>query len=566
MVTSGAAGQGTAELARREFLRVAGAGAVAGLAAACSRNAVRSQPTPSASSAASTLGSPFAPSSGPPTTKPPGTTRGPGTKSSASTVPPPPTSASAGAPDWKALQRSLSGTLVRPGQSSYDGAYQLFNPRFDDIRPQGVVRASNADDVAESVRFARRYGLRLAVRSGGHCYAGWSAGTGLVVDMRRIEAISTRSGTASIGAGARLVDVYQTLAGRGVGIPAGSCPTVGLAGLALGGGIGVLGRAWGLTCDNVVGAQIVTADGSLKSIDARHDADLFWAIRGGGGGTFGAVTQLTLRTRPAPSVATWFLRWPWASAAAVLAGWQRWAPGAADEVWSTCHLASAPSSELPEVIVAGTFIGPASGVDEAIAGLMTAVGSDPFDRSVADHTYAEAMLIEAGCSDKTYQQCHLAPSGSVVRQAYAASSDFVNSVLSGRGVSTIVGIVQQRHDTRGVPDVTVEFDASGGAINRVSRGATAFVHRRSVCSVQYIANWYDDTSAAAVRSATAWPHATRVRMQPYVSGEAYQNYSDPAIVNWQSAYFGGNYRRLQKVKSAYDPHNVFAHPQGVLPA
>src|SRR5439155_1004636 len=160
---------------------------------------------------------------------------------------------------------------------------RLFDPRYDAIRPAAVALAATPADVAECVRFAARYKVPVTARGGGHSYAGWSTGRGLVVNLSRLSAVdaSGTPGSAAVGAGAKLIDVYATLAARGVGVPGGSCPTVGVSGLTLGGGIGVVARAFGLTCDNLVSAQVVTADGRVRGVDATHDPDLFWALRGG---------------------------------------------------------------------------------------------------------------------------------------------------------------------------------------------------------------------------------------------------------------------------------------------
>ncbi|MEI5010844.1 FAD-dependent oxidoreductase [Streptomyces sp. PmtA] len=190
----------------------------------------------------------------------------------------------AGAPragDWTALGRGLDGTLVRPGSHDYDAARKLFNPRFDGLRPAAVAYCARPEDVRTCLEFAKRHQVPVAVRSGGHSYAGWSSGPGLVVDVQRMAGVSLSGTTATIGAGAKLIDVYDRLTARGRTVPAGSCPTVGVSGLALGGGIGVVSRAYGLTSDSVVGARIVTADGRIRTVDATHDPDLFWALGAG---------------------------------------------------------------------------------------------------------------------------------------------------------------------------------------------------------------------------------------------------------------------------------------------
>ncbi|MFD0329431.1 FAD-dependent oxidoreductase [Streptacidiphilus monticola] len=211
------------------------------------------------------------------------------------------------APDWAALTRSLHGPVIRPGDSRYTAAQHLFQPRYDGVHPAAVAYPASAADVAACVSFARKYRLPLSARNGGHSYGGWSkAAGGLVVDLGRLNTVRTVPGGAVVGAGARLIDVYSQLNAHGVTIPAGSCPTVGVTGLTLGGGVGVTGRAYGLTCDNLTGAQIVTAAGRILDVDATHHADLFWALRGAAAATSAsspncASAPTRPRTAPTPS-------------------------------------------------------------------------------------------------------------------------------------------------------------------------------------------------------------------------------------------------------------------------
>src|SRR5579885_2702146 len=187
--------------------------------------------------------------------------------------------------DWAQLASALQGSLIRSDNPRYLTALQLFDPRYDSVRPAGIAYCASATDVQTCLAFVRRFSVPFAIRSGGHSYAGYSTTTGLIVDVTGMHAITVDAagGTATIGAGARLIDVYAALAQQGMALPAGSCPTVGIAGLTLGGGVGVIGRKFGLTCDNLLSAQVVVADGRILTCDANHDPDLFWALRGGGG-------------------------------------------------------------------------------------------------------------------------------------------------------------------------------------------------------------------------------------------------------------------------------------------
>ena len=274
-----------------------------------------------------------------------GHTSGHGTQSTSAKPTVSPTVSPSGTSSFASLSKQLSAPLIMPTDSGYAAAAQLYNPRFDaSSHPAAIARCSTTDDVVACVRFAASGGAALALRNGGHSYGGWSSGPGLVVDVTPMSSVTvdTASGTARIGAGAKLIDVYSAVAAKGVGIAAGSCPTVGITGLGLAGGIGVLARAWGLTCDLIRSVQIVTADGTVREVDATHDPDLFWALRGGGGGSFGAVTALTLAVKPAPQVQTFFYSWDISHGAQVLTAWQNWISGTDRQLWSTCKLLADP--------------------------------------------------------------------------------------------------------------------------------------------------------------------------------------------------------------------------------
>ena len=231
-------------------------------------------------------------------------------------------------------------------------------------------------------------------------------------------------------------------------VPGGSCPTVGIAGLTLGGGVGVVARAYGLTCDNVQSLQIVTADGQVRTASASTNSDLFWACRGGGGGNFGVVTSFTLPHpsgrghRRCSSCPGRGRRRPGSSRR-----WQSWAPQRPDELWSNLHLAAAPGGSVPSIQVGGTYLGPVSEAHAQLETLSAAVGrrSAPF---VQTPTYLHAMLVEAGCAGLTAAECHLpsqdAAAGSPAR--VNAKSEYFTGPLAARGFATLLaGVVKFQH-------------------------------------------------------------------------------------------------------------------------
>ncbi|GAA3003240.1 FAD-binding oxidoreductase [Streptomyces fulvorobeus] len=470
--------------------------------------------------------------------------------------------------DWPALGRSLDGLLVRPGDTAYATARQLYNTRFDPLKPAAVAYVRHEGDVRECLAFARAAGTPVAIRSGGHSYAGWSSGTGtLVIDVSPLARVDANG---TIGAGARLVDVYRGLARHSRTVPGGSCPTVGISGLTLGGGHGVTSRAYGLTCDNLTSATLVTADGSTLTADADQHADLFWALRGAGNGNFGVVTELRFRTRPAPSTVTGFLSYPWSRAQAVLAAWQRWGPEQPDEIWSAVRLDAGPGGGTPTVSVATLSLGTYGDLQNAVDRLADMIGASASSVSLRPRGFLDAMLVQAGCSGLTEAQCHLPgptpgrdEGGALQREAYAASSAFFDRPLSGAGLRALIDRAEaftRITVEQGGGGGSVLLTALGGAINRVDPQATAFVHRGSRVLAQYVGAWRPGTSGAAQQS---WLKKTHGALRRYASGAAYQNYVDPQLADWRKAYYGAAADRLGRVKERYDPTRFFTFPQSL---
>ena len=489
-----------------------------------------------------------------------GCTRSPAStpKAAATTVP-----VTTGPPNWAELAQKLSGSVVLPSDSAYATAKLAFNEQFDGISPAAIALCSTPSDVQRCVEFARRHGVHVAARSGGHSYGGYSLTSGLVIDVTPMSGISVASGnsTARIGAGARLIDIYDTLGTAGVLLPGGSCPTVGIAGLTLGGGIGVFDRLYGLTCDNLRSVQIVRADGRLVTARATEDPDLFWACRGGGGGNFGIATSFDFGVHPIPpNIALFTLDWPWAAAQDVLGSWQRWIPTTPNELWSNCQLLASGSSL--SVRVAGVFAGLTSGLDTTLSPFLAAVGSSPTYRFVGAESYLDAMFIEAGCEGLSVGECHL-PSqtsdGTLSRSAYAAKSTFVVDPLSSSGLEAATNAIESSQQIAPGIGAAFLFDSYGGAINSVGPAETAFVHRNALAGIQMIATW---GSGAEPDGSASWLAAAAADLAPHTSG-AYQNYIDPTLSDWPRAYYGANLPRLVKVKAGVDPDDFFHFAQSI---
>ena len=272
------------------------------------------------------------------------------------------------------MARRVGGDVLVVTSAGYESARRSQIARFDDVRPRAVVRCRLPEDIAQALAFAQREGLHFALRSGGHCFAGRSSTTGVVIDVGDMDDVLVSDGTVTVGPGARLGDVYDALAVHDRTIAGGCGPTVGIAGLTLGGGLGILGRSHGLTADQLVAARAVLADGRIVDCDEHRHEDLFWALRGAGGGQFAAVTQLVLRTVPAPKATGFHLMWPWTVAAAVVGAWQAWAPEAPDAIAASLLVRAPADSDLPPIVtVFGAALDSESAaraaLDEFIAGV-----------------------------------------------------------------------------------------------------------------------------------------------------------------------------------------------------
>lgn len=480
-----------------------------------------------------------------------------------------PTTGGANGPaDWQDLARSLSGDLLQPSDPGYGAAGHLYNALITP-NPAAIAQCVSVSDVQRCLAFTQRHDVDVAVRAGGHGYGGYSSGPGLVIDVTRIDDVSASSGAApgtgsrgavaTVGAGVKLIDAYSALAAQGLLLPGGSCPTVGIAGLALGGGIGVFARAYGLTCDQTVGVEIVTADGARRRCSNREDADLFWACRGGGGGNFGVVTSFDFLAHPIPPAITLFtLEWPWGAAAAVLDAWVRWIPSAPDELWANCQLYSSGIAGNGLVKVTGVFAGATSACSAALAPLTAAVGTGTTDRFVGPEEYMHATMIEAGCEGQSVAEC-AAP----VQSPFKTKSSYLSGPMSAQAVDALVSALSTLPNSLPGAGGGIVFDAYGGKINAVGAGDTAFVHRDAVSCAQYSITFPTATpTAGSMATATSWLDDLHRVFSP-VSQGSYQNYIDPTLTDWQDAYYGANLPRLRQVKGKYDPDDVFHFAQSI---
>jgi FAD/FMN-containing dehydrogenase len=446
------------------------------------------------------------------------------------------------------LAGAIHGHVFESGDPGFQRAAHVFNPRFDDVLPSAVARPINGPDVQRAIRFTVGHGIAVRARSGGHSYAGYSTLTdGVVLDLRKLNWVNfdKTAGTATIGAGVQLIDVYFELGSHGVTLPGGSCPSVGVSGVTLGGGFGLASRHLGLTVDSLLGVKIVTADGQFRTVDDQSDPDLMWALRGGGGGNFGIVTEFVFKVHPMPQSATYFeVRWPWSSADEAIEAWQSWAPVTTDKITSILHL----ESDGPSIQANGQYLGSSGDVPGLARPLLEVPGAEL--QANVEKPYLDIQLLLANCDGKTVAACHTvgaASAGTMPRETFNAKSDYVGKPLPSAGRAAMIAA------TEAPGSGALLCDAYGGAVGSIAPTATAFVHRTPLFCIQYYGNG----------STGAWLDQAWTKMRPYVTGGAYQNYIDHSLQHWQVAYYGQNLPRLEAFREQIDPDHYFNFPQAI---
>jgi FAD/FMN-containing dehydrogenase len=457
------------------------------------------------------------------------------------------------APDWAALAGSLDGRLARPGDAGFERVSVPYNAVWADVVPQGVALCRGDADVSACVDWARESGVAVAVRSGGHNYAGYCTGPGLVINlgsMRDVE-VDDDAGTVRALPGARNTMIYAGLQPHGVAISAGRCPTVAVGGLVLGGGIGFSSRKLGLTCDHLIEAEIVTADGELRRCSDRENADLFWALRGGGGGNFGVCTSYTFETRPVSDVAIYDVAWEWRDAADVWAAFQGVIEAAPDEFSARVGVGAAGDPATgeagdPSISILGQYFGPVDELEDILSPALRAGRTSK-------------RLIEA----RTFWQAKDYFFDNVPKDRFAVKSAYLDQPLADAGIETLLAAVESWPGSSNTDGAGAAMFASGGAINRVAPAETAFVHRDQFAVLATESTWTGDDPEATVDANVAWIEDLASALAPYVSGSAYQNFIDRSQPDWERAYYGTNLERLSEVKRRYDPEDLFSFEQSI---
>jgi len=449
------------------------------------------------------------------------------------------------------LAEGLRGELIRPGDEGYDEARSIWNGAHDK-HPALIVRCAGVADVMRAVEFARSEELIVAVRGGAHSIPGFSTvDGGIVIDLSQMKGVKVdpEARVVSAEAGLTWAELDHETQAFGLAVTGGLVSSTGIAGFTLGGGIGWLMRKHGLTADNLVSADVVTADGRLVHASEDENTELFWGIRGGGG-NFGIVTSFDYRVHPVgPTVLAGAVFYPGDYAAEILRFYRDWVETAPDELTTLVSLATAPPAPfLPEaahgqkgVVVAGMYAGPIDEAEQAMAPLRQIAPS------VADLMGPMPYVAMQSLLDPLWGP--------------GAHNYFKAGWLGGLDDHAIETLVNY-HQNVSSPKSEIHVHHVGGAVARVPAAATAFGDRSAPFLLNIIASTF---TGDGYDDAVHWARALHSDMEPSLTGGTYVNFiSDEGQV--RSAYASDTYERLVALKDEYDPTNLFRLNQNVKPS
>jgi FAD/FMN-containing dehydrogenase len=459
-----------------------------------------------------------------------------------STAPEPPASPSAASPsppatvsgpqDWSALDEAIDGRVVLPSSADYAAAKSVFNARFDDSTPAAVVVVKSVDDVQRAVEFAARNNVKIAARSGGHSYIGAStASSAMIIDLRQLAGEITYDdgrGLATISAAVQLDSVQTALATHGRSLPSGSCPTVGIAGLTLGGGLGSDARRSGLTCDALVSASVVLPSGEAVTASADDHADLFWALCGGGGGNFGVVTSFTFRTFPIADRDVVTVVFPEGSTEQAILGWHDWLHDADRAIWGMVNITVGSDAGGCTVVLAT----PAGDGRSGASDLSSVIGVLPVSNTSRTLSRMDFVHYFEGGAQAARPR------------AFVAGSDIIGAMTSAAAESIVAATSAWPPDAG---SATAVIESLSGAVRDVAADDTAFPWRRQAACIQ----WYTEPpSQAAIETADKWLAGAHAAVHAHSVG-GYVNYVEPDTP--AARYFAGNLERLTAIRRKYDP-------------
>ncbi|WP_230196910.1 FAD-binding oxidoreductase [Streptomyces coriariae] len=439
---------------------------------------------------------------------------------------------------------------------------------LDTVKPQGIVYCETVRDVSTAIKFAGDHDIAVHTRSGGHSLAGWSTGEGMVLDVSRLNRVSVGHHTVGLGPGVQNIDALSALKPYNRQIVTGTCATIRQGGYLSGGGIGFQVRKFGIGSDRLVSARMVLSDGRVVHASEKTHSDLFWAIRGGGGGNFGVAVDFEVRPISSPRMVYFDSLWPWAKAQEIITAWQEWCSSGSDNLGSTLTvlLRDGAPGNVPIIKIAGGYHGPPAEIEQALNELAAEAGATPGFRTVQELPYDEAMKAVYFCEQFTVAECHRVgsnPDAKIQRTPFLRErTRLLDRPMGGSGVADLLAAFEANR--RAGHTGYLYFTALGGVANEVPRAQTAYVHRGAeffvACATLLPTG---QPPAEEAEAAMVWPTQAFNVIDPLSSGESYLNFPNPDLGDWRQAYYAENYSRLVSVKRRYDAPDFFRHPQSI---
>ena len=440
------------------------------------------------------------------------------------------------------FKSNLRGYLLRPGDTAYDEARKLWNGMFD-RRPAVIVRSAGAADVIGAVKVARRDGLRVAVRGGGHSFPGHSVcDEGLVIDLSCMKAIRVDPGarTARAQAGVKWIEFDQETQAFGLATTGGTVSDTGIAGLTLGGGLGWLSGKYGLTIDNLISADVVVADGRLLTASPSQNQDLFWGLRGGSG-NFGVVTSFKYQLHAVgPTVLAGMVIYPLAKIKEVLRFYRDFSKAAPDDLTTYAGIFNPPNGDAVVALIC-CYCGPLDKGDSVIHPLRS-LGSP-----LQDMLGPTAYMAHQRMFDPAF------PTGSFYYTKAAFLTDLGDNAIE---------VFAEYAATKPSPLSGVLVQTVCGAASRVASDEMAFPHRAFPYAPVIVSQW---TNPAEAERNISWARSFSNALQPFASGGAYVNDLGQDDEDRVRVAYGGNYERLAALKKKYDPENIFCLNPNIKP-
>lgn len=452
--------------------------------------------------------------------------------------------------------KGLSGRVVMKGDAGWDKAVLIYAARFQyQSEPKAVLFVKTKEDVVNALAWVRKNNVPFRIRSGRHSYEAYSSiKNGLVIDMSDMNSIQYNNGTklATIGGGVKVLPLYEELWKHGVTVPAASAGTVGMAGLIQGGGFGFTSRRFGTASDQVVDFEVVLGDGRIVHANVRENADLFWALRGGGGGNFGVITQMTLKTYPVSKVGVYVAVWDWSNFDALVKKYQQWGPDADPGLTTFLRLASDNKITLFSVYTPKNESELAKGRDviKPMLDVAKPIYLEQNDVVYIDAARKFAAVTQAGGNPDLM---------AIVPQTFKASSAFSYKNFPDAAIKILRESIEKSPKTGGIQPSMVQLLAAGGAAATQDIDKMGFPARKSRFIVQYDAYW--DTPSQEKQNLD-WITSMRNALLPYARG-AYVNYHDNSLKSPMVEYYGHYLKRFVAAKAKYDPQNVFNFPHSI---